>query len=158
MKEEETKGTMVDACPEEAAAPIRSQGEIVAEFERVKSEDFFGFKSSDLLLYLDYEHVKPYLKKGVTPEQWVARAGDRESILKEMEEYMSFAWDKANNCRGISAARTLAHYTVWVWMLGDQDHFGDLESYQYYGKDNLRKICDFYGWDADQWDDGVRVN
>lgn len=137
---------------------IRSQDEILAELERVQKNDFFGFKSNDLLGYLDYDHAKEYLKPEVTAEEWKASPSDRASILKEMEDYMPFAWDKANNGRGLSAGRSLAHYTVWVWMLGDQDQFGDLETYQHYGKDNLRQLCKLYGWDADKWDDGRRVN
>jgi len=136
----------------------RSQDEIVAEIERIKDEDFFGFKIGDLIGYLDYGHAKQYLKPEATAEDWKQSPSDRESILKQMEEYMEFAWGKANDERGISAGRSLAHYTVWVWMIGDQDRFGDLERYQYYGKDNLRTICDAYGWDADNWDDGRRVN
>lgn len=145
-------------CPAATCPGFRSQDEIVAEIERIKEDDFFGFKTGDLIGYLDYEHAKEYLKPEVTAEEWKASPSDRESILKEMEEYMEFAWDKANNERGISAGRSLAHFTVWVWMIGDQDRFGDMESYQYYGKDHLRKLCDAYGWDADQWDDGRRIN
>lgn len=137
---------------------FRSQDEIVDEIERIKEHDLFGFKTGDLIFYLDYERAKKYLKPEVTAEEWEVLPRDRESILKEMEEYMPFAWDKANSERGLSAGRSLAHFTVWVWLLGDQDRFGDLEIYQYYGKDNLRKLCDAYGWDADKWDDGRRVN
>lgn len=138
---------------------MRTQEEIVDKLNEVKLDDFFGFKTMDLVSYLDYEHAKPCLKPECTKEDWpAALPRDRESILQRMSEYMSFAWDKANNCRGISAARSMAHYTIWIWMIGDEDRFGNLEEYQFYGKDNLRKICDEYGWDADQWDDGVRTN
>jgi hypothetical protein len=50
------------------------------------------------------------------------------------------------------------HYSSWIWLIGDEAEFGDLTDYEYYGKDHLRHICDFYGWDADKWDDGRRVN
>jgi hypothetical protein len=137
---------------------FRSQEQIVAKIERIKNNDFFGFKTIDLIGYLDYDHARQYLKKEYTRDDWMPNPTDRDSILKQIEEYMPFAWDKANNLRGISAGRSMAHFTIWVWMLGDEDRFDDLEDYQYYGKDNLRKICDVYGWDADQWDDGIRTN
>ena len=50
----------------------------------------------------------------------------------------------------------MCHYMAWVWLAGDD--LGDLTDYQYYGKDNLVKICDHYGWDSSQWDDGERTN
>lgn len=137
---------------------MRTQEEIVAEIERIKKNDFFGFKTGDLIGYLDYEHAKQYLKPEATEEEWKALPSDRESIIKEMESYMDFAWEKANNERGISAGRSMAHYSVWVWMIGDESRFGNLEEYQYYGKDNLRELCEAYGWDANKWDDGFRVN
>jgi hypothetical protein len=33
---------------------------------------------------------------------------------------------------------------AWVWLLGDEavNHFGDLEDYEYYGKDNLVKAVE----------------
>ena len=136
----------------------RSQDEIVAEIERIKEDDFFGFKIGDLIGFLDYEHAKQYLKPEITADKWEPLPSDRESILKIMKDYMAFAWEKANDERSISASRSLAHYTAWIWMIGDESRFGDLEEYEHYGKDNLRLICDAYGWDADQWDDGRRVN
>lgn len=137
---------------------IRSDEEILSEIDRLKDDDFFGFKRCDLISYLNYEQAKQFLKPEITQEKWTAEPRDRESILKQMEDYMPFAWEKANDERGISAGRSLAHFTAWIWMIGDENHFVDLEIYRYYGKDNLRKICDFYGWDADKWDDGRRVN
>jgi len=143
-----------------STAPVRSQEEIVEQIHHLNDneDDFFGHKRSDLLGYLDFEHAKQFLKPEATKDQWDFIPSDRESILKQMEEYMSFAWDKANNCRGLSAARSMDHYTAWIWMLNDDEHFDELDEYQFYGKDNLRKICDHYGWNADLWDDGTREN
>lgn len=126
----------------------RSQDAIVAEIERIKDEDFFGFKTSDLIGYLDYEHAKPYLNPGVTKDEWHPNPQDREFTLGVMRDYMPFAWDKANNKRGLSAGRSMAHFTVWIWILGDESIFGDLETYSNYGKAHLQKICDHYGWDS----------
>lgn len=137
---------------------LRTSHDIVNEIERIQNEDVFGIKTSDLIGYLDFEHAKPYLVPEATAEEWKVLPRGRESILEQMKEYMPFAWSKANDQRGLSAARSLMHYTVWTWMIGDEGRFGNLEQYQHYGKDNLRKICEAYGWDADAWDDGERVN
>ena len=137
---------------------MRTQEEIVAKIEEVKKTDFFGAKTGDLIGFLDFEHAKPYLKPDTTPDQWEQSPLTREAVLKEMEDYMEFAWDKANGFRGLSASRSMDHYSTWIWLLGDEDKLGDLSDYQYYGKDNLVKICEHYGWDSSKWDDGVRAN
>ncbi len=138
--------------------PLRTQEQIVAKMKQVEDTDFFGVIRSDLLNYLDYEHAKEFLKPEAKEEQWNFNPLTREKVLGEMLEYMPFAWDKAINMRGLSAGRSMHHYTAWVWLIGDEEVFGNLEDYQFYGKDNLRKICEHYGWNADQWDDGIRCN
>lgn len=135
----------------------RTDKEIVDRINAIKDRDFFGFETSDLLARLSFAAAKPFLKDTAKEEDWPAPSPrDRESLINEMREYMPFAWDKANNCRGISASRSMSHYTSWVWLAGDD--LGNLGDYEYYGKDNLVRICEHYGFDAAQWDDGVRVN
>ena len=136
---------------------MRTAKEILQRIEEVKNRDFFGFELSDLLARLSFDEAKPLLNPGATKDDWPEPLPrDRESILKEMFDYMPFAWGKAKNCRGISASRSMSHYNAWAWLAGDD--LGDLLNYQYYGKDNLVKICEYYGWDYSEWDDGVRVN
>lgn len=137
---------------------MRTQDEIVAKIAEVQPKDWMGTRVSDLIGYLDFAHAKPFLKPETVESDWEYKAPTRESILAEMLEYMNFAWDKANGCRGISAARSMDHYAIWVWMLGDEEIFGDLRDYEFYGKDNLVKICTHYGWDASAWDDNERTN
>lgn len=134
----------------------RTQEEIVARIERLMLTDMLGFKTEDLILALDYEQAKPYLKDTTTAEDWKPEPIDRESVIQRMYDYMPFAWEKANDCKGISARRSIAHFMSWIWLAGDD--LGDLTKCQFYGKDELRKICAHYGWDADQWDDGERTN
>lgn len=134
----------------------RTQDEIVARIEERKDRDLFGFEWPFYAEALDFERAKPYLKDGVTAGDWIQK-GDHE-IRAEAIDYMAFAWDKANNCRGLSAGRSLSHYIAWLWLLGDDALWPTLEDYQYYGKDELRRICEYFGLDADQWDDGIRVN
>ena len=135
---------------------MRTDDEILARIEARKEEDFFGFELTDLLLRLPFDKAKPYLNDETKAEDWKVQPRDRESVLKEMHAYMSFAWDKANNCRGLSAGRSMCHYMAWTWLAGDD--LGDLTEYEFYGKDNLVKICQHYGWDSSQWDDGERTN
>jgi hypothetical protein len=135
---------------------MRTDEEIIQRIEERRKEDFFGFEISDLIVCLPAEKAKPFLKEGADLTDWSPASRDREAILKQMADYMPFAWDKANNCRGISASRSMSHYTSWIWLIGDD--LGNLDDYEFYGKDNLAKICKHYGWDHTQWDDGIRVN
>jgi hypothetical protein len=137
---------------------MRTDEEIVARIEALKDTDYFGFDTADLIVRLPFDLAAPYLNPDVKAEEWNGNVQprDRESLIAGMLDYMPFAWEKANNARGLSASRTMSHYASWVWLAGDD--LGDLTEYEYYGKDNLRRICDHYGWDADQWDDGERYN
>lgn len=135
---------------------MRTDEEILTRIESVKADDWLGTQISDLLVRLPFEKAHPYLKPDMTADEWKVVPRDRDAMLAEMLDYMPFAWDKANNCRGISAGRSMDHYSVWTWLAGDD--LGDLRRYNYYGKNNLVRICKHYGWDAGQWDDGERTN
>ncbi len=135
---------------------MRTDEEILARIEAVKNEDWLGTQTSDLLVRLPFEKAAPYLKPEVTASEWKQEPRDRDALIAEMLDYMPFAWNKANDERGISAGRSMDHYAAWTWLVGDD--LGDLRKYSYYGKDNLCRICEHYGWDSKQWDDGVRTN
>lgn len=137
---------------------MRTDEEIIERLKEIdeKGEDFLGTRRAELVHMLSAGQARPFLKMDVDPGDWKRGERDRESILKRMLDYMPFAWNKAINCRGISAGRSMEHYLEWIWLLGDDPGF--LEEYEFYGKDNLVKVCEKYGWDATQWDDGIRVN
>lgn len=138
---------------------MRTNQEILDRIEERKDIDVFGFETSDLIARLDFELAKEFLNpehRDGLKEQWEPLPRDRESILAQMLDYMPFAWGKANDERGLSASRSMFHYMAWVWLAGDD--LGELTDYEFYGKDNLVKICEHYGWDHTRWDDGVRTN
>ena len=136
---------------------MRTQDEIVARIRERQPHDFLGFEVMEYWPYLDYEHAKPFLKEGVKPEEWTDRP-DIAKVKQVMVDYMPFAWEKANGCRGISAGRSLSHYAAWLWLDGDDKLWPTLEHYEFYGKDQLRAICAHLGIDPDKWDDRRRVN
>lgn len=140
-----------------------TQAEIVARIEERMKADMFGFEWHEYLKYLDFEHAKPYLKADTTAEEWHPVPFTRDAVIREMEDYMEFAFDKANCQRGISANRSVLHYVAWTWLAGDNalSEWIDQEyghNYCLYGKLILRHICDHYGWRWEQWDDGVLTN
>lgn len=135
---------------------MRTDEEILEKIKEIENEDLFGFMRTDLIIRLPFNLAKSFLKDNVKESDWKIALRDRDSVLAEMLEYMPFAWDKANSFRGLSAGRSMNHYSAWIWLAGDD--LGNLNEYEYYGKNNLVRICEHYGWDHKQWDDGVRRN
>lgn len=135
---------------------MRTDDEILARIEAVNQSDWMGIQRNDLINVLPFNFAKPFLVPEAIESEWETEGRDRDAVLSRMLEYMPFAWRKANDERGLSAGRSMDHYTSWVWLLGDD--LGDLGDYQFYGKDNLVRICEKYGWDHTQWDDGIRSN
>jgi hypothetical protein len=135
---------------------MRTDEEILARIESVKDADWMGTQTNDLIARLPFEKAQPHLWSAAKAEDWTIEPRDRNALLAQMLDYMPFAWDKANNKRGLSAGRSMDHYSAWTWLAGDD--LGDLSTYSHYGKDNLCRICRHYGWDASQWDDGARTN
>jgi len=136
---------------------MRTDDEIIDKMAEVKAYDWLGTIRSDLVRFLPFDRAKNFLVDTVKPEDWTPEPRTTEHITKVMLNYMPFAWNKANNCRGISASRSLNHYEAWLWLLGDP-LANKLRNYEHYGKEKLIAICEKYGWDWKQWDDGERVN
>lgn len=124
----------------------RTQEEIVERINKVKELDILN-TWADLIIYLDFEHAKPFLKESSKPEEWKQYDYTEEAVIKEMENYMTFAWEKARGERGISASRSIMHFQHWLFLLGDDEMLKFAEddgNYSMYGKPILTKICEKY--------------
>lgn len=136
----------------------RTDDEILARIEEVKHEDWIGTERSELITRLPFDKAQEFLKEGAPKSDWVVLGRDRETVLAKLKEYMPFAWEKANNCRSISASRSLSHMRAFLWLMQDDallDALNILE-YSHYGKPQLREICERFGidWralDDDEW-------
>lgn len=138
---------------------MRTDQEIIARAEAVEKRDWLGFEKGVLVSTLTFEAAKPFLKKDADPANWGEPNGrDREAVLAEMLDYMDFAWDKANNCRGISAGRSISYMSAWLWLIGYDEGAEQIRDYTHYGKPQLRAICEHFGWDWRKWDDGEWKN
>lgn len=129
---------------------MKTQDEIVARVKARKEHDFFGFEVSEYMDYLDYAHAKEFLKPDTTQEQW-EKVTSKMTPEEAIKDYMLFAWGKANNCRGISACRSICHMIAWLWL--DGKDWPEIENYEYYGKPQLVRICKEYGIDWRALDD-----
>lgn len=137
---------------------MRTSSEISARIKELESNDFWSFQRGDLIDYLPFSEAKPHLKEGVTAKQWQPQPSDRESVISQIKEYMPFAWEKANDRRGLSAGRSINHMQAWLWMLGEDAAAEALEDYSLYGKPQLRAICERYDIDWRAMDDGLWTN
>ncbi len=145
---------------------VRTPEELIRKIQEIcKEEDFLGVERGEYISVLDYQNAKPFLNKSVTEDVWNIQKQEYtvENILFTMQDYMDFAWGKANNCRGISANRSIKHYIAWIWLTGEDDFHKTIcdeykNNYQHYGKEILIMICDHYRWDWKQYDNGERIN
>lgn len=119
----------------------RTQEEIVERINQLKENgnDPLGFERSDLINYLPFRLAKEWLSDDVTEEEWNSREG--KTPKHQMKDYMEFAWEKANDERGLSAYRSMAHYTSWLWLDGDDYLCTTLRDYTDYGRPQLVDIC-----------------
>jgi len=138
---------------------MRTQQEILDRIKSRKSEDFLAFEWPNYLKALTFKNAKQFFSctmlTAFSEEAWEHQTEDE--IMFKAIHYMPFAWEKANNFRGISAERSISHYIAWMWLLGYEDT-ERWEEYEYYGKPQLIEICELLGLDYRKWDDGVRSN
>jgi hypothetical protein len=137
--------------------------EIEARYLARKGWDTFSFEVGEYLPFCSFDFITEHrkFKEGVDLEKAKKEYPSlltRERMIAIMKDYMPFAFEKANNERGISANRSIGHYIAWTWLAGDtefskkvEDTFDD--DYHSYGKPILRMICKQYGWDYCQWED-----
>lgn len=121
---------------------MRTTTEILQRIDTIKTEDFFGFESGDLIARLVLADARPFLKPDYDGADWKVLPRDREALLAEIKGYLPFAWDKATDQRGISASRSISHMRAWFWLLGDDDlNAIDWERYNPYGEPILKQIA-----------------
>lgn len=140
----------------------RTEQEILAEIDRLYDDDekdLFGFKCDVLLSYLPFNIAKPYLEESITDDEFNSKIACKKSPEQMICSYMPFAWEKANDCRGLSAIRSIERIAVLLW-LDKKDKFYDLfcMGFEYYGKTHLVPVCEEYGINWRELDNGKWQN
>jgi hypothetical protein len=92
---------------------MRTQEEILNRIKERKSVDFLGFEVYEYILYLTFENAKPFLKDEVKKKDWEQ---EQKKGVEKIKAYMSFAFEKAYNQRGISSNRSIIHILAWLWL------------------------------------------
>lgn len=127
---------------------MKNAQQILDRIEQIKSKDVFGIQCDDLVSYLDFDDAKPFLEPDISEVHWEKETKTPKQL---MTEYMPFAWEKANDKRGLSAMRSMSHYTAWLWLDGDEELYPTLENYTDYGIPQLIEICKYLGIDHQQF-------
>lgn len=131
---------------------------IIRTAEEIKNkikEGFFennplDFGVYDIIYALCFEEAEPYLTKDFlnnpdAKDLWEKeRLKTKDDVLNKMKDYLNFAYDKANNKRGISANISIQHYIAWAWLINNQ-FYNELMNmyeteYRDYGKNILSYI------------------
>lgn len=142
---------------------MRTQEEILERIKARKPTDPLGFEIGDYVNRLSFDNAKPWLKAEVTEDEWKEFQDSQLAPTEKMQDYMKFAWGKANDMRGISANRSILHCLAWLWLAEEDEFLAKVEleydtNYHYYGKPILEMVCDYFSWDWKQWDDSVRTD
>jgi len=150
----------------EKTIAAHSMKDVRERFLARRDDDHFGFEAHEYCQYCGFDWLKKndVFKKGIRrTKKNIKEYGMkiyRESIIKQMKDYMSFAYGKADGERGLSSGRSIQHYIAWAWLAGDVefsnriDEMSDRE-YSGYGMSILKSISEYYGW---VWDEVIKDN
>lgn len=162
MHEDQDNRPVTDPAdtPKEGKPIRRTPAEIIARMDEVAKlgRDALGVERSRLLEALPFVDAKKFLvgDHPHTPESWeAARTKTVEQAQAQIVDYLEFAWVKANQCNGTSTTRSISHFRGLLWLIGDNETLAfleDPESYAYFGKPQLVKLCERFGFDWRQSD------
>lgn len=134
--------------------------QITSRIEACKAYDFFGVETGHLIFALPYEVARPYLKEGAPQEDFKSsvRSSEGETPLATMKSYLPFAWVMANDCRGLSANRSIDHMRALLFLADIAAWESFDKPYQYYGKPQLVFCSEICGFAWRVADDGCWLN
>ncbi len=72
-----------------------------------------------LVEFMTYQQAKPWVDEDA--DSWDPPDTTDDAIKARIADYLGFAYEKAENERGISAIRSVVKLRAWVWLLGDDD-------------------------------------
>lgn len=132
---------------------IPTKEQVQARFEKEMTDYFHfplwqEFRGKILAPYLPFQFLKDHYFKDDIEDKAIKefmQPLEKDRILKEALDYLSFAWEKCNDERGISANRSIEHYIEWFWLAGEEDFSNKIyveydTNYHSYGSEILKMI------------------
>lgn len=133
---------------------LRTQIEIVERARKVQKQfPFGGMTYGDLVSYLSFEHAKEFLVDGATQKDWDDLAYTTDAVLEEMRDYVEFTCGKIQGDRGLSIGRAMQHYENWLFLLGNDDRVGIVQtkSEGEYASNVIDIICEVFEFKQPDW-------
>jgi len=130
---------------------MRTKEEVSEFVEKHLNEMLFlEFQGKLLLPFCTFETLRKLIKKEVLDDKVREMMEElvEEKIIEEIRNYLPFAFEKAENQRGISANRSIEHFLAWTWLIDKEFHdkiFFEYETNYYnYGMSILKMIKEKY--------------
>jgi hypothetical protein len=123
----------------------RSQDEILQFALKLKQDRFSCFDYLEVICYLDFEHAKEFLSTGSMDENtYTQMPYSRDLLFKYIQGSMEVALIRVSEESKFCQC-TVANFIAWVWLLGDEEFYQELEKdfeeYSNLGRTILEKIC-----------------
>ena len=123
---------------------LKSPNEIYDKFIEIHYESkTVDFRIEVIAHYVQYNLLEAYLR--LDSAKNLKYINSVEEAAQDFLDYMNFAWGKAQNKRGLSAARSIEKLAMWLWLLNREDLAAIIKHeslYEPYGAPALIKICD----------------
>lgn len=129
----------VQATPEE----IRDAWETT-----FKKADFFSELAGPCLAHLPFELVEPYLREGVTRDEWADEPWTDEKLQEDFAHYRDWWAQKVTDGRGISVYRGKAQFAVRMMVAGlpEWEELWQMDG-GWYEEDAYNCVADLFGFE-----------
>ena len=130
---------------------IKTREEVQKRYEKNKDNNLLWYEMNGkcLIPFLPFEYLRSLCKDEYSDEEVREDMIEltRENVIKEMKDYLPFAFDKCIGERGLSANRSMGHYLEWIWLI-DDEFYNKIyteynENYCEYGY-NILKMIEIY--------------
>lgn len=122
---------------------MKTTEEILARIKELEDSgaDWMGTQRGDLVGALTFTAAKKFLVEDALRADWHPYLTQSE-VKDRIKEYLPFAIGKAEDHRGLSAGRSIDHFTTWLWLLGNEEISAEFleASYQNYGCPQLAVV------------------
>jgi len=138
---------------------MKTKEQILAMVESGERKSEISFiEARDFKRLIDFFPVSDWSKFGFTLKEGV-EAKDvpepkeltKENVLKQLENDLNFAFEKALNKRGISSSLMFEVIKMWMWVLDDP--LMNFDSYPMYGLPLYKAVALKYGFENPIGDD-----